>query len=106
MGESSGAGTAPVRSSVVSLTNGPSIMILGRLGVFPTQPVVPDQIHFAREIRIIVYDSSRIRVRLPYSVPASGSPALGRPVPMHARPQPARHLSHVWFSGPGAGLAT
>ena len=26
----------------MSLTNGPSIMILGRLGVFPTQPLVPD----------------------------------------------------------------
>jgi hypothetical protein len=40
-------------------------MILGRLGVFSTQPVVSDQIHFAREIRIIVHDSSRICVRLP-----------------------------------------
>src|ERR1700760_1264521 len=33
MGGSSGAGAAPLRASVVSLTNGPSIMILGRLGV-------------------------------------------------------------------------
>jgi hypothetical protein len=36
MGGSSGAGAAPLRTSVVSLTNGPSIMILGRLGVFST----------------------------------------------------------------------
>src|ERR1700739_3818495 len=33
MGNASGAGAAPLRTSVVSLTNGPSIMILGRLGV-------------------------------------------------------------------------
>jgi hypothetical protein len=31
---------------------GPSIMILGRLGVFSTQ-LVPDPIHFARETQII-----------------------------------------------------
>ena len=37
MGGSSDAGAAPLRSSVVSLTNGPSIMILGRLGVFSTR---------------------------------------------------------------------
>jgi hypothetical protein len=37
MGESSDAEAAPLRSSVVSLTNGPSIMILGRLGVFSTR---------------------------------------------------------------------
>src|ERR1700722_1642816 len=36
MGDSSDAGVAPLRTSVVSLTNGPSIMILGRLGVFST----------------------------------------------------------------------
>ena len=33
MGGSPDAGAAPLRTSVVSLTNGPSIMILGRLGV-------------------------------------------------------------------------
>ena len=37
MGESPDAGAAPLRTSVVSLTNGPSIMILGRLGVFSTR---------------------------------------------------------------------
>ena len=36
MGDSSDAEAAPLRTSVVSLTNGPSIMILGRLGVFST----------------------------------------------------------------------
>ena len=36
MGDSSDAGAALLRTSVVSLTNGPSIMILGRLGVFST----------------------------------------------------------------------
>src|SRR6202041_4010449 len=36
MGGSPDAGAAPLRTSVVSLTNGPSIMILGRLGVFST----------------------------------------------------------------------
>jgi hypothetical protein len=35
-------------------------MILGRLGVFPTWPVVPDPIHFARETRARSYDSARI----------------------------------------------
>jgi hypothetical protein len=35
MGDSSGAEAAPLRTSVVSLTNGPSIMILGRLGALP-----------------------------------------------------------------------
>src|ERR1700761_1119517 len=33
MGDSPDAGVASLRTSVVSLTNGPSIMILGRLGV-------------------------------------------------------------------------
>jgi hypothetical protein len=37
MGDSSDAEAAPLRTSVVSLTNGPSIMILGRLGVFSTR---------------------------------------------------------------------
>jgi hypothetical protein len=36
MGDSSDAEAAPLRTSVVSLTNGPSIMILGRLGVSST----------------------------------------------------------------------
>src|SRR5215469_9027050 len=47
MGEPSDAGTAPLRSSVVSLTNGPSIMILGRLGCLPDPDhgARPDSLH-------------------------------------------------------------
>ena len=54
MGDSPDAGAAPLRTSVVSLTNGPSIMILGRLGVFST-PVrlAPDPIRIARETLIV-----------------------------------------------------
>ena len=54
MGEPSDAGAASLRSSVVSLTNGPSIMILGRLGVVSTRfrgPSGTGPICVARDIR-------------------------------------------------------
>ena len=49
MGDSPGAGVAPLRSSVVSLTNGPSIMILGRLVSSRPGSPEPDPIRIARE---------------------------------------------------------
>ena len=50
MGDSSDAGAALLRTSVVSLTNGPSIMILGRLGVFlDTGSPEPDPTRIACE---------------------------------------------------------
>src|ERR1700683_4194233 len=59
MGGSSDAGAAPLRTSVVSLTNGPSIMILGRLGVFST----PVRLRQTRSVSLarpsLAHDSAR-----------------------------------------------
>src|SRR5215470_5606911 len=80
MGEPSDAGAAPLRSSVVSLTNGPSIMILGRLGVFSTRTVAPDPIRVARETRSLcmIPLASTLGIylgtsRCPGSLPVTGS---------------------------------
>src|SRR5215469_1970586 len=62
MGGSSDAGAASLRRSVVSLTNGPSIMILGRLGVSRPGSVAPDPFASLRD-SIIVHDSTRIYAR-------------------------------------------
>jgi hypothetical protein len=51
MGDSSDAEAAPLRTSLVSLTNGPSIMILGRLGAFST-PVRLSQTRFVSLARL------------------------------------------------------
>jgi hypothetical protein len=51
MGESSDAEPASLRRSVVSLTNGPSIMILGRLVSSRPGSPEPDPIRIARETR-------------------------------------------------------
>ena len=78
----------------MSLTNGPSIMILGRLGVFPTQTMAPDPIHFIRETRILVHAYRRVCAQLlPRSAAAPGFPILGRPRTWHPCSQPAWHLA-------------
>src|SRR5215469_8065077 len=103
MGEPSGAGTAPLRSSVVSLTNGPSIMILGRLGVFPTQTMAPDPIHFIRETRIFVHAYRRVCDRLPHpdsrSSVARGPSTRDRSLPGTSR----RSVSRSPHPGPLRG---
>src|SRR5579859_2592305 len=58
MGASSGAGAAPPRTSVVSLTNGPSIMIQGRLGVLSTPVRLSQPGPFACEA-LTGHDSAR-----------------------------------------------
>lgn len=56
MGESSDAAAASLRSSVVSLTNGPSIMF-GRPGCLPDPARASSPSYFARESRILAHDS-------------------------------------------------
>ena len=80
MGGSSDAGAAPLRSSVVSLTNGPSIMILGRLGVFSTRvPWRQARSHCSQDPHLLMMKvAAAIGVysrtsRLPCARPVSGA---------------------------------